>query len=142
MSALTRRGTVYADAVVFDAERCPGCDGRCAVRFGRKPLWPLPGEVDAPSGTEVALSASASRLVGETVLLFGVPVVCVAIVAFAVETATQAAWPVAAALVGSVLAALLTRRLLLREPRTSLTVGPPQAREAPARAPGECQTRP
>lgn len=142
MSALTRRGTVYADAVVFDAERCPGCDGRCAVRFGKKSLWPLPGEIDAPSGTEVSLSASTSRLVGETVLLFGVPIACVAVVAFAAETAAQAVWPVAAAFAGSVLAALLTRRFLLREPRTSLTVGPPQAGEAPARAPGDCQTRP
>ena len=133
MSALTRRGTVCADAVIFDIERCAGCDGHCAIRLGRMPTWPLPGGVDAPNGAKITLSAAASRLVGETALLFGVPVLCVAMVAFAVETA----WPVAVAFVGGVLAALLTRRLLPGEPRTSLTVGPPGETPA-ARAPEDC----
>lgn len=137
MNALTRRGTVRTGTVVFDAERCPGCEGHCAVRLGRMPCWPLPGGVDVPSGAQITLSASASRLLGETLLLFGTPVFCVAVVAFAVDTAAQAVWPLTFALAGSVVAALLIRRLLMREPRTSLTVAGAGADEVPTRPAGD-----
>lgn len=138
MSALTRQGVVGADSVVFDVERCAGCDGRCAIRLGKRLSWPLSGSVDAPRDAKITLSASASRLVGETLLLFGLPVLCVAVAAFAVETAG----PVAVAFAGGVLAALLIRRLLLGEPRTSLTVGESgsgDSGETPAaRVPEDC----
>ena len=133
MTALTCTGTAGEGVVVFAPEPCSGCSGSCGARLGNAPLWPLPRHIDAPRGAAISLSTSASRLAGETLLLFGTPVACVAATAFAVEAAASAIWPVALALLGSTLATLLARRLLMRAPPASLIVRerhPPQRTHA------------
>ena len=64
------RGT--GPVVTFDAEYCPGCDGRCGVGIGTARMR-LPGTSKLPAGTPVVVTASPGALARCTVSIFGLP---------------------------------------------------------------------
>ena len=80
---LERSGVVQQDradgrrVIDFGARHCPGCNGRCGVRF-RAPPVPVPEELEAPPGADVVVTASARGLRRGALRVFGPPLVAVA----------------------------------------------------------------
>ena len=61
----------------FGARHCPGCNGRCGVRF-RAPPVSVPEALEAPPGADVVVTASARGLRRGALRVFGPPLVAVA----------------------------------------------------------------
>lgn len=61
----------------FGARHCPGCNGRCGVRF-RAPPVSAPEALDLSPGDDVVVTASASGLRRGALWVFGPPLVAVA----------------------------------------------------------------
>lgn len=80
---LKRSGVVHQDradgrrVIDFGARHCPGCNGRCGVRF-RAPPVSVPQELEAPPGADVVVTASARALRRGALRVFGPPLVAVA----------------------------------------------------------------
>ena len=60
----------------FDAQHCPGCNGRCGVGVSAPPLG-VPEALDLPVGTEVLVTASARALRRRALRVFGPPLLAV-----------------------------------------------------------------
>ena len=77
------RGVVQQDradgrrVIEFRARHCPGCDGRCGVRFRAQPLS-VPRHLDLSPGTDVVVTASARGLRRRASWVFGPPLIAVA----------------------------------------------------------------
>ena len=103
---LTRTGTVRrigADCtVVFQRERCPGCEGRCGLAIGAADELAL--DTDLPEGAAVEVAASTRALSRRAILVFGWPLSAVVIAALVAEPSAANDWLVAAILVVTVLA--------------------------------------
>ena len=80
---LNRSGVVQQDRasgrriVDFGARYCPGCDGRCGVRF-RAPPMEIPQTRDLAPGDDVVVTASVRGLRRGALWVFGPPLVAVA----------------------------------------------------------------
>ncbi|MCY3811667.1 MAG: SoxR reducing system RseC family protein [Gammaproteobacteria bacterium] len=61
----------------FRARHCPGCNGRCGVRF-RAPPVAIPEALDLPPGADIVVTASARGLRRGAFWVFGPPLVAVA----------------------------------------------------------------
>ena len=109
---LTRAGTVRRVGVdctvVFQHERCPGCEGRCGLTIGA--AAPLALDTDLPEGAAVEVAASTRALSLRALRVFGWPLSAVVIAALVVEPSTANDWLVAAVLVVTVLATVLAVR--------------------------------
>ena len=108
------RGTVRTkggeQVVVPDGDNCPGCDGRCRLRFS-VPQLTLPAESAVRDGTTIEIAATGRRFVAQAILVFGIPLLVALLVAAAVEWTTAGAWLVPAALLAAA-AALTAIRLM------------------------------
>ena len=127
------RGTVRTkggeQVVVPDGENCPGCDGRCRLRFSVPQLL-LPAESEVQDGTTIEIAATGRRFVAQAILVFGVPLLVALLVAAAVEWTTAGAWLVPAALLAAA-AALTAIRLMF--PRKAGGVGALETNRTPLR---------
>jgi len=63
--------------IEFGARYCPGCNGRCGVRF-RAPPVSVPEGLDLTPGAGVVVTASARRLRRGALRVFGPPLVALA----------------------------------------------------------------
>lgn len=88
-------------AVVFDLDRCPGCDGRCGVSIGLGSAMAL--DVALPAQTRVEVVTPAGVVLGLALLVLGVPLVLAVAAAVVAEMLAWGEWTVAAALAGSAL---------------------------------------
>ena len=117
---LTCKGTVRTkggeQVVLLDGENCPGCDGRCRLRFS-VPQLTLPAECEVQDGTTIEIATTGRRFVAQATLVFGVPLLVALLAAAAVEWTTAGAWLVPAALLAA--AAALTAARLMFPRKTS-----------------------
>ena len=106
MTLLTRQGVVARGAegelgVVFEGERCAGCNGHCGLRLGRTRPLPL---CKANIGTPVEVVASALGFVRQAAVVFGLPVAAGAGLALVADwRGWHELWSVAAIAAGLVL---------------------------------------
>ena len=81
---LERSGVVQRDradgrrVIDFGARHCPGCNGRCGVRF-RAPPMSVPDTLDLSLGDDVVVTASARGLRRGAFWVFGPPLLAVAV---------------------------------------------------------------
>lgn len=101
------RSAASGRAVVFDRERCPGCDGRCALQLGGTPRLAL--DIDLPDGTPVEVAASAPPLARRALAVFGIPLATTIAAAVIANWPAWGDWLVPAALLGSALAMIVGR---------------------------------
>lgn len=93
-------------AVVFHAERCAGCDGRCGVSVGG---GEVPLDFEVPDGTPVEVVVSARDLARRALGVFGWPLGAVGGTALAAEWVGAGEALVVAALFGAALAVVAVR---------------------------------
>ena len=85
----------------FDAEHCPGCNGRCGVGVSTPPLG-VPEALDVPAGTEVLVTASARALRRRALRVFGPPLLAVAACTALAHFGAWTDWALAGAAVLSI----------------------------------------
>ena len=96
--------------IVFAADSCPGCDGRCRLSIGD--TSDLPVDADLPDGATVEVLAPPRAVSYRAWRVFGLPVTAVVVAAFVADRGASSEALVAVALIAALVTVVGLRYVL------------------------------